>query len=117
MSFWKFRPGATESRSLIDAAADETLGKAFSFADYEQVHALAVFSAGVASGDVIIESAHDPTYAGVWHPLAAALTGASNTAKGMVADFPPGGWVRARVNTAIVGGTVTVYLNGVQVQS
>lgn len=117
MSYWKFRPGAAESRSLIDADADETAGKAFSFADYEKVHALAVFSAGVTAGDVIIESAHDPAYAGAWHPLGAAIPFTADAAKGLVADFPPGGFVRARVNTALVGGTVTVYLNGVSGKS
>lgn len=112
MSYWKYNPGAPESRSLIAASTDETLGKAISFKDYERVHALAVFSSGVSAGDVIIESAHDPAYAGVWHPLGTAIVGASDTAKGAVYEFPPGGFVRARVNTAIVGGTVTVYLNG-----
>jgi hypothetical protein len=76
---------------------------------------LIVFSNGAATGDVIIESAHDPNYLGTWHALTAApVTASSNTAKGGNADFPPGGYVRARIGTLIGGGTVTVYLNGVQ---
>lgn len=90
-------------------------GKAQSYHTYEKVHWLIVWSAGVTAGTVIIESAHDPAYSGTWHALTAAPVGfVANAALGGVSDFPPGGFVRARVGTTVADGTVTVYLNGVQ---
>jgi len=111
MSFWKFQPTDPNSK-VLDAVTTGT-SRAVPYNNYEKVHALVVFSTGVSAGDVIIETAHDPNYAGLWNPIGtpSPVTFTANAAKGVVADFPPGGWVRARVGTTIVGGTVTVFLN------
>lgn len=64
-------------------------------------------SAGVASGAVQIETANDPTYAGTWAPLGSPITVTASTVKifqvtgALIA-------VRARISTAVTGGTVTV---------
>ena len=112
MSYSKFPPNDPNSRSLI--AATTGTGKAISYANYEKVQYLIVGSAGVGAGAVVIESAHDPNFAGTWKEVVAPVTVVANAAVGATVDAPPGGFLRARVTTTVTGGTVTVYLNAIQ---
>jgi hypothetical protein len=112
MSNFKYREGSQESKSL--EAASTGTGVAKNFQDYSSIHWLIVTSAGVSAGVVTIESSHDPNFAGTWKQIAVSGALGASAAIGDKADFPPGHFVRARVSTNIVGGTVTVYLNGLR---
>jgi len=112
MSFWKYRPGAQESKSLD--AATTGAGKAISYANYEKVQYLIQGNGAVGAGAVQIETAHDPTFSGTWSPVGTPVTVVANAEVGATVDAPPGGFVRARVTTTVTGGTVTVYLNAIQ---
>jgi hypothetical protein len=67
-----------------------------------------VGAAGVTAGAVTIEEAPVSGYAGTWAAIGTALTVIAN---GVVSVALTGPWkvVRARISTAVVGGTITVY--------
>jgi hypothetical protein len=109
MSYWKYSPNDPNSK-VLNAVTTGT-SRAISVKDYEKAQWLIEGSAGVTAGAVVIESAHDPNYAGTWNQLAAPVTVVASAILGGFADFPPGGYVRARVTTNIANGTVSVYLN------
>jgi hypothetical protein len=112
MSFWKYRPGAPESKSL-DSVTSGT-GRSISVQDYDAVSWLVEAIGTVAGGAVAIECSNDRNYAGTWK-LLATVTPVTNSQVGDQFAFPPGAYVRARVTTNITGGaTVSVYLNGLQ---
>jgi hypothetical protein len=70
---------------------------------------LVVFGAGTSAGAVVIEEAHDPAYTGVWAVLA-TITWAVTANKVFSARVVGGAHaIRARIGTAIVGGTVDVH--------
>jgi len=109
VSYWKYREGSQESKSLDGVTTG--VGTPKSFQDYQRAHWLVVATGTVAGGTVIIESAHDPAYAGVWNQLA-SVTPVTNAAVGGSADFPPGSFIRARIGVNITGGaTVVCFLN------
>ena len=69
-----------------------------------------VFGAGTSAGVITIEAAHSPTYSGTWASLgtitwAAATRVHSLTVQGSHIAL------RARISTAVVGGTVDAYVN------
>lgn len=64
-------------------------------------------SAGVSSGTVQIETASDPSYAGTWAPIGSAVTVTADTEQIVQATGAIRA-LRARITSAIVGGTVTV---------
>lgn len=77
---------------------------------FRRVRRLAVyarFSSGASAGVVTVETSSDRNYSGTWHSLG-TLTAASDTEKVLFVDGPLL-WVRARISTAISGGTVSVY--------
>jgi hypothetical protein len=112
MSFWKYPPNDPNSKSL-DAITNGT-GKAMPYSNYEKVQWLIVGNGAVSAGAVIIESANDLNYSGTWNQVVAPVTVTANAEQGSTIDAPPGGFLRARVTTTIVGGTVTVYLNAIR---
>ena len=66
-----------------------------------------VFSAGVTGGSVVIETAHSQSYGGTWHTIATVSAQADK-----VVYVPLSGHyraVRARIATAISGGTASAY--------
>lgn len=69
-------------------------------------------SAGIASGAIQPESADDPTYAGTWGQIGGGpITAVASTE--ITVDFTGVySFIRARVSTDIVGGTVTVTYEG-----
>ena len=64
-------------------------------------------SAGIASGVVTLEHASDPLYAGTWAQVAAPVTPLASTDLVTLATGVYN-FVRARISTIVVGGTVTV---------
>lgn len=65
----------------------------------------------VSAGEVTIEEAHESAYGGTWAPIGSPMTVSANAVqvrrlRGACRA------VRARITTAIVGGTVTVFLMG-----
>jgi hypothetical protein len=109
---YKFRPNDPAGR-VLNAVTTGT-SSAVPFNDCRSVNWVIDGSAGVASGAVVIESSNDPNYAGTWMVVAGPTTVVASAQLGAKADFVPGGFVRARVSTTIGGGTVTVWLNGLQ---
>lgn len=114
MTLYKFRPNSPDSISLNGVTAVGA-GSAIAFNDSRQVNWLVEGVGTIASGTVVIESAHAADYSGTWNELdsidASTLTG--NKLYGNTFPHVPGGFVRARVSVEIAGGgTVTVRLNG-----
>lgn len=110
----KFHAGEEASKSLNNVSAAGP-GKAINVDDYESVNWLIVWTGLVTLGAVVIESAHDANYGGTWNALTSSpVLALGNAAKGGNFDFPPGGYVRARISTGLIGGTVTVYLNAIR---
>jgi len=72
-----------------------------------------VGSAGVSAGAVQFEEAHVLGYAGTWQAIGSPVTVTADTVKTVRVT---GAFlvIRARISTAIVGGTVTVRLAAVQ---
>lgn len=81
---------------------------------YSVVHMIVEFGAGTTGGIVSFEASASPDFAGTWIQLG---TSAWTVASSLVLDagsitplaFP---YVRARISTAIVGGTVNVNICG-----
>lgn len=68
-----------------------------------------VGSTGVTAGAVTLEASHDAAYSGTWDTLATVAVPAG-AVDSVVIDAPHR-FVRARVSTAVVGGTVSVYVS------
>lgn len=113
MTQYKFRPNDAASISLNAATAGT--GTAIAFNDSRQVNWLVEGAGTLSSGTVIIESAHDAAYAGVWNELDSIdmTTLSGGALYGNTFPAVSGGFVRARISSNIGGGgTVTVRLNG-----
>lgn len=68
-----------------------------------------IWSAGVSAGEVVIESADSATYTGTWNELDRQAFSANSIVQG---TYPgPLRFVRARVTTTVVDGTVTAQFN------
>lgn len=70
-----------------------------------------VFSAGAAAGAVQIEESAIEGYAGTWAPIGSAVTFGNDVQKTVKASGV-NMFVRARISSAITGGTVTIYTVG-----
>lgn len=68
-------------------------------------------SAGIASGAVQVETADDPAYAGTWQAIGSPITAVASAevATGFEGIFQ---FIRARISTNIVSGTVDVFYIG-----
>ena len=67
-----------------------------------------VFGAGTSAGAVVIESSHDPAFAGTWHTEATLAWAVASSSK-HASIVGPRRALRYRVSVALVGGTVDVY--------
>lgn len=65
-------------------------------------------SAGIASGAIQIESASSPDYTGTWNPVGGGPINVPVSSQLEVNFQGVFSALRARVSTAVVGGTVTV---------
>jgi hypothetical protein len=113
MTSYKFSPGDSASISLNLATTGT--GIAIAFNDSRQVNWLVEGAGTIGSGTVVIESAHANDYSGTWNELDTVDASTLSGGKLYGNTFPhvPGGFVRARISSNIVGGgTVTVRLNG-----
>lgn len=96
--------------SLSAASTDETIGTELPITGFDRVGWAVVTSAGVSAGVVTIEWSPTSGYSGTWSNIEDITTSAATTVYGSSQDAIAG-FVRARISTAITGGTVTVYLS------
>lgn len=82
--------------------AAKTSGRAF-------VAMYVVFGAGTGAGVVTLETAPNAEFTGTWASLGTATWSVANDVKYVRADGPVGA-IRARISTAVTGGTADVYL-------
>lgn len=98
---------------LVAQSALDTTHAGLFVPHYNVLRLLIVGSAGISAGAVVLEAAHAPSYAGTWLVVVSATTAVADSivsgASLVTAAFP---YVRARISTAIVGGTVTVWVVG-----
>ena len=100
---------------LNDSSVDETTSTAVSCIDADKVTLIVETSAGTSGGVVTLEGARTSTYTGAWQSLGTITTNAASTTFMItvdVSDSPgmPIPYIRARVSTAITGGTLDAYL-------
>jgi len=70
-------------------------------------------SAGVSAGAVQLEASNQYDFAGTWAPIAGSPVSVGDNTELQIAFEGVYNFIRARVSTTIVGGTVTVsYLGG-----
>lgn len=103
LGMWRKIMSAKSALNDTGQGAFETRGMG------RELVAFIVGSAGIASGAVQMEEAHDPNYAGTWAAIGSAVTVAASTVK-TVRITGVTGYVRARISTVLAGGTVDVYL-------
>lgn len=92
----------------MQAAATTGAGSAFAIPNSIKNHTFIIKgSAGISAGKVQCEAADDPTYSGTWAAVGAEQTLVASTELVVTAVgvFP---FLRARISTDVVGGTVTV---------
>ena len=102
------------SKTLIDGlsavnATGTVLGPAFASQARETTFYV-VFGPGTTAGGVTIESAHDPAYSGTWSAQSTAVAWAAASRVHTVSITGVFLALRARISTAIEGGTVTVIM-------
>jgi hypothetical protein len=85
-------------------------GEAIEVQGVRLVTAYIIGSAGISAGAVQLEHSHDKGYTGTWAALGAATTVVANAV--VAISFPPTALkaIRARISTAVVGGTVSVHV-------
>ena len=108
----KYPPGATFALSLN--AATTGTGSVHAFNDCRQTIWTVTTNGEVTDGTVIIESSNDAAYAGTWteqDSVDLAAMGTDEKYSNTYPAFSAGFW-RARVSETVVGGTVSVELNG-----
>ena len=67
-----------------------------------------IFGPGTSAGAVMIEAAHDPAFTGTWAQQGSTVTWAAASRVHTVSVTGVFLALRARISTAITGGTVTV---------
>jgi len=71
-----------------------------------------VFGAGTGAGVITVETAPNAEFTGTWHSLGTITWAAANRAHYLRGDGPVMA-LRARISTAVTGGTCEVYLHAV----
>ena len=112
--------GASKGNSvlLMDAQSiDETVSKVVCPGQGIENHTFTIRTSAAVTGAVILETATDPAYTGVWNPLAAAIDVATigPAAAGVLEVVFANRMIvaaRARISTVIAGGTVSVEYTG-----
>lgn len=102
---------AINAQTALDTVG--IIGDVSQMAQITEFAVYVAFSAGAAAGVVLIETADETTYTGTWAVLA-TITFAAASKMHYVAITGATRVVRARISSAITGGTVTVkaVLNG-----
>ena len=100
----------TDAVTVLTAqSANATTSSAIGVEGYDRVGWVVITSAGVSAGVVAIEWANSFDYAGTWANLDSITVAAASTVYGTSQDHI-GGFVRARISTAITGGTITAVI-------
>lgn len=104
--------GPVHERVLAAQSVQDTTHTALFLAHYSVVRFFIVASAGVASGQVQLEGAMTPAFAGTWLAIGSALTvPAASAIASQVSTNSAFPYVRARIDgAAIVGGTIDVWI-------
>jgi hypothetical protein len=103
--------GTFQTQLLSAVATDETTSPAIEINDSLDLSLYIEWSAGTSAGNIVFEEAYAPNTTGVWSQINATAWSVASSTDVVHAI---GRWrsVRCRVETAISGGTVTVYLAG-----
>lgn len=97
------------SAQSVDETTSDTIG---GFSTFKELAFYVAWSSGVSAGVVTIESAPNATYTGTWAPLAVVTYTSGSPKCDLVQVSGTGLAFRARISTAITGGTVTVTFLG-----
>lgn len=106
-------PGVQFDAEIItDQSALDTVGlfgegKPYFYGQYKEIGGYVVFSAGCSAGIVVLETAPDFDYTGIWANLA-TINFASPSKAHQVAITGVFRAARFRISSAIIGGTVKV---------
>lgn len=100
---------------LTAQSADETKSTVESILGWDRINFVVEFGTGVSAGEVVLESAWTNDYAGTWNVLSTITYSSGAPLVVMEAVDVCGKFVRARINTAISGGTVNVYMTRMKV--
>lgn len=96
---------------LVAASAQDATHTALFLPHYSIIRFFIVSGAGVASGDVQLEAALTPSFAGTWAAIGAALTvPAANAIASQTSANSTFPYVRARIGTVVAGGTIDVWI-------
>lgn len=100
------RRGVSTTLLSAQSALNANVGRAIP-SSFDRHQIILTGSAGIASGAVTIETSDDPDYAGTWaQPAGGAITVAAST-KYTVNFNGAYKFIRVRISTVFVGGTVT----------
>jgi hypothetical protein len=98
----------------LQSAATTGNGKVIAIPNSFRKHKITITSsAGISAGAIQIETSDNPSFAGTWAPVGGgpiALVANSNQILDFEGIFP---FIRARVSTNVVGGTVSVTYEGI----
>lgn len=101
--------------SLVNEAADETLGRPQPAAVMGTIRESAVYviwGTGVTSGVVEVETAHTENYAGTWASLATVTFAGTAPKEDIVQITGIHGALRTRISTVIANGSVSTCILG-----
>lgn len=106
--------GPLHEQVLTAASALDATHAGIFAAGYSVLRVIVVGSAGISAGAVQLEGGPSPSYAGTWFAIGAAATATADTitTSGAGSTPLPFPYVRARISTAIAGGTVAVIIVG-----
>lgn len=106
----KYFKQVMSAKSALNALSDEL--NAADLAGVTELSYYIVFGAATSAGAVQIESAHITGYTGVWAAEGSPVAWAAATKAHKLSITGASLFSRARISTAIVGGTVDVYAVG-----
>lgn len=102
---------------ILDAqSADETLSKVVCPGHGIKNHTFTIKVSANVTGKIQLETSNDPTYTGIWNPLGGgtidlSLIGAAGETEMQFSNIIITA-VRARIETVVIGGTVSVIYTG-----
>lgn len=104
--------GPAHEKVLAAASLQDATHTGLFLPHYSTIRMFIVSGAGVTAGDVQLECAMSPAFAGTWLALVAALTvPAANAIASQAATNAAYPYVRARITgAAITGGTIDVWI-------
>jgi hypothetical protein len=95
---------------FVAQSALDTLSVVVDCINFERFRVYHIGTAGVTAGAIQIEHSPDPSFSGTWLVLATPDTVAANAVKSIAIGVSVLRYVRARISTAVTGGTVDLWL-------